>query len=563
VEVGDSNLAGAGQTQVSFVASSRTNRSTITLFETTHAGLFKGTITLIAGVAGTNQLRVQNGDTITATYFDSSNNSNVTATASIDTVPVVISQVAATTDFYNAMVTWRTSKPADSSVQYSESPLPDRSAYVSSLVTNHAVTVSSLSPNRVYYYQVVSRDKAGNTTVDDNNGNLYVFQTLKAPTPPWFDNLESGTNGWSVVPDPQGTEINWALGTPNNGLATSAHSGVNAWGSDLLGDQSFTLASSFLYAPIIDLSGLTSATLTFWNVFDFSRVDPTFGIYEEDGGVFISTNRSVPPSINMPLVHEYAGEVADTWQRETLDLTPWVGQTIQVVFYYQGVNLGDTLYGWTIDDVGITGVLANGNISITKNLGQGIWSLSSISSIGTVPVKSGSTPSVTLSNMAAGKYMVEFGDVPYYQTPPDQTNTLSVGGSLNFTGNYTFIDANHNGISDAWEQYYFGAVVTNRTQTTDTDHDGMSDFAEFIAGTDPTNAASRFYFNSVAGPSNGLATMQWTTITNRLYQVSTSTNLKSWSAISGWIQASNNPAMTYTATNATRGSHFYRVQVLP
>ena len=292
-------------------------------------------------------------------------------------------------------------------------------------------------------------------------------------------------------------------------------------------------------------------------------MDPTFGIYEEDGGVFISTNASVPPSINMPLVHEYAGEVADTWQRETLDLTPWVGMTIQVVFYYQGVNLGDPIYGWTIDDVGITGVLAGGNITVTKNLGQGTWSLSSISSIGTVPVKSSSTPSVTLTNLAAGKYMVEFGDVPFYQTPVDQTNTLIAGGSLNFTGNYTFVDVNHNGISDAWEQNYFGAVVTNRTQTTDTDHDGMSDYAEFIAGTDPTNAASRFYFNNISRPSNGLVTMQWTAITNRLYQVSTSTNLQSWSPITSWIQASNSPAMTYTATNATRGSHFYRVQVRP
>ena len=69
---------------------------------------------------------VRNGDTITASYFDSSNNSNVTATATIDTVPPVISQVAATTDYYNAQVTWLTSKPADSAVQYGESPLPDR-----------------------------------------------------------------------------------------------------------------------------------------------------------------------------------------------------------------------------------------------------------------------------------------------------------------------------------------------------------------------------------------------------------------------------------------------------
>ena len=145
VEVGDSDLAGTGQTQVSFVASSRTNRTTITLFETTHPGLFEGYITLVSGVAATNQLRVQNGDTITATYFDASANSNVTATASIDTVPPVISQVAATTDYYNAKVTWRTSKPADSAgAIWRISSSPANSVYTSALVTNHAVTISGL-----------------------------------------------------------------------------------------------------------------------------------------------------------------------------------------------------------------------------------------------------------------------------------------------------------------------------------------------------------------------------------------------------------------------------------
>ena len=87
---------------------------------------------------------------------------------------------------------------------------------------------------------------------------------------------------------------------------------------------------------------------------------------------------------------------------------------------------------------------------------------------------------------------LQFGDVPYYQTPAAQTNTLAAGGTVNFTGNYTFLDANHNGISDAWEMDYFGSVATNRTQLTDTDHDGMTDYAEFIAGTDPIDPASRF-----------------------------------------------------------------------
>jgi hypothetical protein len=566
VEVGDSDLAGTGQTQVSFVASSRTNRTTITLFETTHPGLFEGYITLVSGVAVTNQLRVQNGDTITATYFDASASSNVTAMAGIDTVPPVISQVAATTDYYNARVTWRTSKPADSAVEYGAQQQPANSVYTSALVTNHAVTISGLLPGHVYYYEVVSRDQAGNTTVDDNNGNLYTFQTLKPAAPPWFDNLESGAPGWSVVPDPGGTEINWSLGTPHNGLATNANSGVNAWGGDLKGDQNFSVASSFLYSPVIDLSGLKSATLTFSNVFVFNRVESFYGftIYEEDGGVFVSTNSSIPPSINLPLVKDFADNVAYTWQRETFDLTPWVGKTIQVVFYYQAYPYGDEIYGWTIDDISITGVVAGGNVSITKNLGQGIWSLSSLSSIGLVPVQSGVAPSVTFRNLAAGNYVAQFGDVPYYQTPAGQTNTLTDGGTVNFSGNYTFLDVNHNGISDAWEMAYFGSATTNRTQMTDTDGDGMTDYAEFIAGTNPTNAASKLVFGSVTVQSNRFVQLQWAAVPGRIYQLQTLTNTVSWVPLTDWIQASGS-LMSFTATNFNFDSHahIFRVQVRP
>jgi hypothetical protein len=559
VEVGDSDLAGTGQTQVSFIASSRTNRTTVTLFETTHPGLFKGAITLVSGVAATNQLRVQNGDIITATYFDASANSNVTATASIDTVPPVISQVAATTDYSNARVTWLTSKPANSSVQYGESPLPDRSSYSSALVTNHVVTVSGLSANRTYYYQVVSTDQAGNTSVDDNNGNLFVFQTLKAPTPPWFDNLESGAPGWSVVPDPiQGTEFNWTLGTPANSLQTTAHSGTNAWGTDLNGQATtWTFISSFLYSPVIDLSGLKSATLYFWD-----SADPGSGGNVELLQLGIITNSSTPPN-DIPTIQDFTPISTANWSLESVDLTNYIGRTIQVVWFYQGFCMAPPMSGWLIDDIRITGVAAGGNVIITKNLGQGTWSLSSLSSIGLVPVQSGVAPSITISNVAAGPYVVQFGDVPYYQTPADQTNTLTAGGTINFIGNYTFLDVNHNGISDAWEMNYFDSVSTNRTQLTDTDHDGMTDYAEFIAGTDPTSPASRFYFTGETIQSNRLVQMQWTVVTNRLYQVNASSNLLSWRPVTDWLQASNNPTMNYTVTTSGSGSHFYRVQVRP
>ena len=323
VEVGDSSLAGTGQTQVTFAASSRTNRTTITLSETPHPGLFAGSLVLVSGVATTNQLRVQNGDTVTATFFDAANNTNITATATIDTVPPAISQVASTTDYANARITWLTSKPADSAVYYTDLHTPAlESVYLAALVTNHSLFINGLQPNHAYYYEVASRDQAGNTTVDDNNGSLYLFQTLTAPRPPWFDNLESGATNWTVVPDPQyGSDQNWQLGTPNNGLVTAAYSGTNAWGSDLYGNQNFTLSSTYLYSPVIDLSGFKSATLNFWHVCDFSRTDPTFGLPFEDGLIYISTNSSVSPD-NLSAIMDYVGTATSGWEWRN----PWTSR---------------------------------------------------------------------------------------------------------------------------------------------------------------------------------------------------------------------------------------------
>ena len=184
-----------------------------------------------------------------------------------------------------------------------------------------------------------------------------------------------------------------------------------------------------------------------------------------------------------------------TWQQENVDLTPLVGQTIQVVFYYEAVVRGTRL--WL--DVGRHRHHRRGggwNDQHHQKFGQGTFAVLA-SSVGLVRCNPVSTPSITISNLPPGQYVLQFGDVPYYQTPAAQTNTLAAGGTVNFNGNYTFIDANNNGISDDWEQDYFGSVSTTRTQKTDTDHDGMTDYAEFIAGTDPTNPASRFYFTGV------------------------------------------------------------------
>jgi len=549
VEVGDSDLVGTGQTQVTFSSSSATNQVVITLNETTHAGLFRGFITLVATNPAPNQLAVRNGDTITAQFFDAANQSNVVATATIDTVPPTISNVAAITGFGDAVITWTTSKPADALVQYGGAALLDRTAYAPLIATNHTVAISGLAANHTYVYQVVSRDDAGNTTVDDNHGALYTFSTLKAPQPPWSDNLELGQGNWKVVPDPSGTDINWTLGTPHNGLQTTAHSGTNAWGSNLNG-QSFNIGSTFLYSPFIDLSGVSQATLTFWTSFDFSS-----GV--EDGQLGVSTNSSTPPA-SIPTLVDYFGQTATNWQQETFDLTPFAGRTIQVVWYYSGVPIGSSLNGWLVDDVAITGVYAagGGTITIFKSLSQGGFTL-------TGPVsRSGTGLLTTISNVPPGQYSIRFGDVAFYQTPPAQSNLLARSGSIMFSGNYTFKDSYHIGISDAWQQYYFGSVSPTYTGRNDSDGDGMSDYDEFIAGTNPTNALSKLDFLGINLITNRLLHFQWSAVPGRIYQVQSSTNLQSWVPMSDWMQATASP-MSYTTTNISISPRLYRVQVRP
>ena len=87
--------------------------------------------------------------------------------------------------------------------------------------------------------------------------------------------------------------------------------------------------------------------------------------------------------------------------------------------------------GWLVDDVSITGVAGGGTIVISKNLGQGKFTL-------TGPIgQSGTAPLTTITNAPPGPYTVQFSDVTFYQTPPDQSLTLTNGGTITFTGNYT------------------------------------------------------------------------------------------------------------------------------
>jgi hypothetical protein len=150
--------------------------------------------------------------------------------------------------------------------------------------------------------------------------------------------------------------------------------------------------------------------------------------------------------------------------------------------------------------------------------------------------------------------------VLYYNTPPAQTNTLNPGGILTFQGNYTFTDINSNNIPDPYETARFGTVDPSRTQTTDTDGDGLSDWAEFVAGTDPNVSLPGFRL-TVRRSTNNSVEIAWPSQANLLYRLHSSSNLLSWAPFTGWLTPTGaQSSVVISPTNVT--GRFFRAEAV-
>ena len=152
------------------------------------------------------------------------------------------------------------------------------------------------------------------------------------PTVTWFTDLEPDNGGFTAVPP---GEWQWGTATYPADLIPPAHSGVNVWGTDLTGDADDGIGNHILTQSIA-LPGTPPVELTWWDWYGDEASD-----YRQiwvDGALF----------------YEFPTGNQRSWEFQTLDISAYAGQTVDIDFNLEVCCAAPGPDGWYIDDIGIT-----------------------------------------------------------------------------------------------------------------------------------------------------------------------------------------------------------------
>jgi subtilisin family serine protease len=140
---------------------------------------------------------------------------------------------------------------------------------------------------------------------------------------------------------------------------------------------------------------------------------------------------------------------------------------------------------------------------------------------------------------------------------PSLAGSVITGGRLNLA---RIVDSNTNSLPDWWEQQFFGQLIGTNV-VADPDQDGANTLAEWLAGTNPTNAASSLRLTATRGAANTVQ-FQWPSTAGRFYRLLGATH-----PAGPFSPLSTNIAATVplnTLTNSmTTPQRYYRLQIEP
>jgi immune inhibitor A len=201
--------------------------------------------------------------------------------------------------------------------------------------------------------------------LDDPNGGLYSYTDADVDVSSVITLTDYG-EGEDSVPQFAADYIEVDLadgdavfsfdgGEAVKAIANEPYSGRGQWWSGRGDAIDSTLTGEF------DLTGLESATLTFWTWYDIEEHwDYAYVMASTDSGSSWQILRGSQTSDENPLGLAYGpaytgksgGSEGPAWVKESIDLSPLAGQEILLRFEYitdEGVNLD----GWAIDDIAI------------------------------------------------------------------------------------------------------------------------------------------------------------------------------------------------------------------
>jgi prepilin-type N-terminal cleavage/methylation domain-containing protein len=162
-----------------------------------------------------------------------------------------------------------------------------------------------------------------------NSGSDRDWLAYKYLTGPdiWSDDMDSGAPGW-LVPIDSATPPWWLS-------SLDSHSPPTMW-SDRTGHY-LNNEDASLITPPVDLTGHTSAVLTFWHDYDFYDSG-------DSGRVYINGNE----------IASFVGpDSTSDWVKVAIDISEYIPNIVQITFRIQ-TDDEDTAHGWHIDDVAIS-----------------------------------------------------------------------------------------------------------------------------------------------------------------------------------------------------------------
>ena len=120
------------------------------------------------------------------------------------------------------------------------------------------------------------------------------------------------------------------------------------------------------------------------------------------------------------------------------------------------------------------------------------------------------------------------------------------------------VDNDHDGLPDDWEIVNFGSLAISNGLG-DQDGDGFSDFAEFLAGTSPTNSSSRLYMKSASLVSGSQVVLTWASEPGKKYQLLSCTNLLQPNWHTNLTGISGQSATISVTNSATGPDGFFKI----